>query len=344
MRVAAPVQAPPGWLQRAPGRPAGLGTGPWLGGLVTAAGSTMPDAPGAGLWASLPARALSPTAEVTDAWRAARVDPARGVHGPLRWCDDGHWLWAVAEVDEASGLHDAARDAYAAVFELMAARGAAHLQRVWNYLPRLHEDEAGLERYRAFNAGRQQAFLQAGAAAFEGAPAACALGLPDGPLVLRLLAGRRPAVAIENPRQVSAYHYPADYGPRAPTFSRAALSRAADGTPLLFVSGTASIVGHASRHAGDLAAQTEETLMNLRTVVDEASRCSGRRYALPQLALTAYVRHAADAAPVRAQLSAALGADSPALRTLVIVQADVCRRELLVEIEAHGEPGTEGLA
>jgi hypothetical protein len=58
---------------------------------------------------------------------------------------------------------------------------------------------------------------------------------------------------------VSAYDYPRQYGPAAPSFSRAALTP----DPLLLISGTASIVGHASVHLGDVTAQLEETLANL---------------------------------------------------------------------------------
>ena len=39
------------------------------------------------------------------------------------------------------------------------------------------------------------------------------------------LAGRTAPVFVENPRQVSAYHYRREYGTHSPSFSRAALLR-----------------------------------------------------------------------------------------------------------------------
>ena len=54
-------------------------------------------------------------------------------------------------------------------------------------------------------------------------PAACALGSRNGsPLVIYFLASRQPVTPVENPRQISAYDYPAQYGPK-PAFSRASI-------------------------------------------------------------------------------------------------------------------------
>ncbi len=43
----------------------------------------------------------------------------------------------------------------------------------------------------------------------------------------------------------------------------------------LFISGTASIVGHRSLHIGDTAAQTRETLTNIEALLGEANRLAG---------------------------------------------------------------------
>ena len=93
----------------------------------------------------------------------------------------------------------------------------------------------------------------------------------DSPVVVYFLAGRVAPVFVENPRQVSAYHYPREYGTHSPVFSRAALLRQAQSLTL-FISGTASIVGHRSLHLGDTAAQTRETLTNIEALLGEANR------------------------------------------------------------------------
>jgi len=54
-----------------------------------------------------------------------------------------------------------------------------------------------------------------------------------------------------------------------------------------------------------------------------------------------YVRHPADAAGVRQQLVHALGAGSRFMQHAVFLEADICRSDLLVEIEAHATEAGE---
>jgi chorismate lyase/3-hydroxybenzoate synthase len=269
--------------------------------------------------------------------------------GCVRYVTDGEWLHGCAVVDDhdpaQGGLHAATQRAYADLFAVLAATPCTHLLRLWNYLADINAEADGSERYKQFNAGRQQAFLEAQRSAFEGSPAACALGTHGGPLRVYFLAGRTPPVAIENPRQVSAYRYPDTYGPRAPTFSRAALADVGGGRQALFISGTASIVGHESKHLGDVRRQTEESLANLAAVRDAAIARAGQAFAASEMVYTVYVRHAADLPVVREVFERAVGPDSVAAREAVYLNADICRAELLVEIEAHGfiEPVRSGI-
>ena len=152
--------------------------------------------------------------------------------------------------------------------------------------------------------------------------------------MLYCLASKTPPEAIENPRQTSAYRYPQQYGPRAPSFSRAALWRGeGEENDLLFVSGTASIVGHQTLHQGNVAAQAHETLTNLQSVVAAAISHGARDVTLlSDLLLKAYVRHPEDQPLVR-QVLAGHGLDADAV---LYLHADICRANLLVEIEAIG--------
>jgi chorismate lyase/3-hydroxybenzoate synthase len=129
---------------------------------------------------------------------------------------------------------------------------------------------------------------------------------------------------------VSAYNYPPEYGVRSPSFSRATVHHEGDGMTL-FISGTASIVGHQTVHAGDTAAQTRETLVNIQALLEEANRVTGTGgFTLDALAVKVYVRHPADLSVIQEELRTALG---PQARP-VYLQADICRRDLAVEIEA----------
>jgi enamine deaminase RidA (YjgF/YER057c/UK114 family) len=235
-----------------------------------------------------------------------------------------------------SPLQAASAEAYRRIFRLLDAEQLPHLWRVWNYLAAINVETNGLERYRQFNIGRQDAFLECHRGATGNVPAACAIGLSGGPLSIAFMAGPRPAVPLENPRQVSAYNYPADYGPRSPTFSRGALAYL-PAQELLFISGTASIVGYQTVWPGDPAGQCCESMANIAAVVDEANRqCRSGRYLLSDLCYRVYVRHIADFRLIRAELTALIGAAE-----VVFVQADICRSDLLLEIEAFAAHGLE---
>ncbi|MFD1711044.1 hypothetical protein FVQ98_00465 [Ottowia sp. GY511] len=282
-------------------------------------------------------------APVDDLWLAGGDAEAlhSGHTGAVRWWQRGAWLAAAVdwpEVDDGAGLQALSGAAYDALFGVLQARGTPHVLRFWNYVARINEPAVGLERYRHFNLGRQQAFERARRSAFEGSPAASAVGSPAGaPLQVRVIASTdRRSTAVENPRQVSAYRYPSAYGPAAPTFSRAALLTRRDGSPLLVISGTASILGHETVHLGDVHAQTHEACRNLQAVLAAARKLPGGQAleTLANAALTIYVRHPADQPRVAQALAEQLGADAPALAHAAWLQADICRADLLVEIEA----------
>lgn len=281
---------------------------------------------------------LSSTGAVIDSWSGGTVVHQAGTCGSVHWRHDGCWLYGALELEQSPDAADfdaLCERAYRDVFATLAHTGYARLLRLWNYLPRVNADEGGLERYRRFNAGRQRAFLSSGQRAFAGAPAACALGTRGGPLCVHFLASHTAPLAVENPRQVSAYDYPGVYGPSSPSFSRAVLTGAGEGRVALLISGTSSIVGHRSVHAGDPVAQTHETLDNLRAVVQTAQGHTSARFDLAAMPCTVYLRHAAHLEPIRAALQAGVGAGAFAARTALFLEADICRSDLLVEIEAH---------
>nr|WP_294864592.1 hypothetical protein [uncultured Pseudogulbenkiania sp.] len=261
----------------------------------------------------------------------------RGRFQDIRFSANEDLLYGVIELQEGHGsdtgtaLQLAAEKAYRQLFSLLEAEGFPHLWRVWNYVPRINEMEHGLERYRQFNIGRHQAFAGF-ARPVDSSPAACALGVAEGPLSIAFLAARQAARGIENPRQISAFEYPRQYGPRSPTFTRAAIANSGR-HDILFISGTASIVGHGTVHSDDVVAQTRETVANIAVLVEQAKQLApAAGYTLAGLDYRVYIRHAADYPKVRATLEQLIGRDIRA----VYVQADVCRSDLLVEVEAHG--------
>ncbi len=278
---------------------------------------------------------------VLETWRAAQP-VSSGQWGMVAYRHNGDLLFghvALSENDfseeaaDAAGatpLQRATKRAFQEIFGLLDKLNYPYLLRVWNYFPAINEESHGLERYRQFNIGRQEGFAACGRSLTEDIPAACALGTAGGPLTIYFIAGPARPVAIENPRQVSAYYYPPDYGPRSPTFSRASLGRLGE-QEVLFISGTASIVGHRSMHSGDVAAQMRETLVNIEAVVGEANRVVARpQYDMGSMSYKVYLRRVQDAGVIRNELQRALGSEVHA----IYLQADICRQDLLVEIEA----------
>jgi chorismate lyase/3-hydroxybenzoate synthase len=241
---------------------------------------------------------------------------------------------SVGADGESAALLMATELAYQEIFGVLKQTEHRHLIRIWNYLPEINREAGGDERYRLFNSARQLAFRNSGQATVDTVPAASALGSPAGsPLSIYFLAARQRPKMIENPRQTSAYHYPPKFGRHSPIFSRACLLHESAGTSL-FVSGTASIVGHETIHQGDVSAQTRETMANIKALLDEANRVVGlARYSLDELKFKVYVRQPSDLGAIEEALSESLRSPSP----IVYLQADVCREDLLVEIEATGE-------
>ena len=243
----------------------------------------------------------------------------------------GDVLAGTISLDEKAGATlDAATElAYRQLLHHTRELGFPYLWRVWNFFPDINEEEAGLERYRRFCVGRHQA-VEANLQNFPSAlPAGTAVGTRSGPLQIYFLAGARPASHLGNPRQMNAYEYPRDYGPRSPAFARATFCSSESG-PQLFIAGTASVVGHTSRHVGCPKEQTQEIVHNLRTLIEHAGNMEPRGIGTSHSAIyKVYVRNPDQLLSIRQTLHDPLLNSSP----ILLLQGDLCRQELLVEIE-----------
>lgn len=248
-------------------------------------------------------------------------------------------LFGCASIAQREGDHleDVTKSLYSQIFDVMDAQAMPHFSRAWHYLPAINSAEDALERYRRFSIGRHEAFLAKGRQIERDAPAASALGSQtvvgqSGQLVIYFIATAKRGTPIENPRQVSAYRYPEQYGPKSPTFARAFL--APQPQNIFYVSGTASIVGHETLHANDVRGQTRETIANILALKNEATKHGVNTHDyLSHIKI--YVRHATDVDAVREEVESALVAKNVFDKNADIVyfEADICRRDLLVEIE-----------
>lgn len=269
---------------------------------------------------------------------------------------DGQWGRAFARIKGALHLPAAVveEEVEALYAEMFAALDSfspdapAHPVRLWNGLPHIIESmeipvsegasweretpaHEKFDRYMAFNAGRCRAMLAhyGGKAALARAvPAASGVGHGGEDLVVHGLCARAHGVPVENPRQTPAWRYSQRFGPLPPCFARAT-SIVHAGQPMLLVSGTASVVGEETLHPGQLAAQAEETFVNLRALVEAAG------FSLAQLRdARVYVSHARDLAAARTLCENGL----PGLAQLEVVHAEICRPGLILEIEGICTP------
>lgn len=256
-------------------------------------------------------------------WWFANGPVTSGRAGAIRYACDSTTLFGVIELDERDfgGICAATELAYREIAAFQESSEFPCLLRMWNYIDRINESPGDQERYRQFCVGRARSWASLPAALY---PAASGIGrqLPTHQLQIYWLASRLPGRAVENPRQVSAYRYPPEHGPASPSFARA--SMASDGT--LFVSGTASIVGHASLHHGDPLAQTDETLRNVRALIADRT--------VPTT-LKVYVRE-----PAQMQIIARRLRELAPRSEIFFLAGDICRKELLLEIECVAAPSS----
>ena len=289
-----------------------------------------PDRPWPQIRSELPPLDGMPRVEVMLTAAPAGVERA-GMFDLLTTAD---YLIFACRLEESAGGTVTARTerTYGELLPLIEARGYPHIVRIWNILEDINRTEQDLERYRQFCLGRHEAYARCLPDLTGRFPAASAVGSCAGGLAVYGIAARTPGKPVENPNQVSAYRYPSRYGPRSPSFSRALVKEWPEtGLANLYISGTASITGHRTRHPGDVRAQVEQTIDNLETIVAEAGRESSRRFAFgnPGTLMKAYVRHPQDLPTIRACVAERLGEDVPVL----YLRADVCREALLVEID-----------
>ena len=225
-------------------------------------------------------------------------------------------LFGMVVADDPD-VETAARRAYRSIVDIIRRERFPFLLRAWNHVRDINAGDGDAERYKRFCAGRSDALIGSG---FEKRdfPAASAVGMREGSVAIYFLASNTPGANVENPRQMSAYEYPRQYGSRSPSFARATIARG-----VVFVSGTASVVGHETLHAADVRGQMDETLTNLAGIL---AVCGAGVDGVRQAKV--YVRHQTDVDPIRARFEVAFPAAS-----LLVVQSDLCRRELLLEAE-----------
>ncbi|MBN1599824.1 MAG: hypothetical protein JW894_16130 [Bacteroidales bacterium] len=226
--------------------------------------------------------------------------------------------------------------------------GMYDIVRQWNYVEAItgsdKTKEDPVQNYQVLNNIRHTYY-----SAYEfsgGYPAATGIGMHTGGFILDCLALKRKTEKlviklVKNPLQLSAYEYSQDVlnGSSSgvtvwhtPKFERAKIVQWAQGSYSVLISGTAAIHNEKSLALGDAAEQTRITLDNIDKLIESASNMikvdQGKSVNRVIKYLRVYIRNKNDVDIVSSICNAYWKDTEP-----VYLIADICRAELLVEIE-----------
>jgi len=293
----------------------------------------------------------SGAALAVEAWAVSGPDVAVERCGPrtLSITSSGvRWIYCsdLESSCAADGVYNGSMEVMKGLQDALAVAGSSfeRVVRTWFYLGGITHQDGRIEPYQEFNRARADFYQdirfghglmrQGQSPAY---PASTGIGMRGGGLAATCMAvetERRDAflVRLENPQQTPAFEYHPRYSLKSPCFSRG-MALALGRQLTTWVSGTASIVNSESQHLGDIEAQTHQTIDNIQKLLaPENFAAHGALNAgasLRDLAkVRIYIKRSGDFARCRAVCEQRLG-KIPAIYAL----ADVCRPELLVEIE-----------
>ncbi len=261
------------------------------------------------------------------------------------------WFNGLGKFDITGRTDVSAIAAYSDLIAMLEKEGMNldHIVRQWNYIGGIRDQEethgALIQNYQLFNSVRHnQHQMYKKIAGFQ---AATGIGMAFRGMqadAYALLFGNEGKITpVTNPRQQQPDQYSSallnDAGSshlnprRPPQFERAKLVSDANQS-ILFISGTAAIMGENTAATGDVQAQTHITLENIETLAEKSNllkHCPAlKKLPVHYIHARVYVKNTADMPQVQQICSSYLG-EIP----VVYLQADICRQDLLVEIEAE---------
>ena len=272
----------------------------------------------------IPTGLVSLSGESSEVIRYGSSTAVRGACGSCQWSviDDMICMACWVPAEDCDDIEKATKSAYVDIYRQLAKLGFEQVFRFWNFIPNINSGDGDCEEYKKFCVGRARAFEELGISE-DAFPAASALGHHSEGAVIYALACHHSGTHHDNPKQVSAYHYPRQYGPMSPSFARASCISFGE-QEHVFVSGTASILGHETKAAGALSEQIRITLDNISVLINGINAKDKKLSAV-----RVYLRNSEDQTEAELELASLL----PDVDKTFLL-ADICRANLLVEIEA----------
>lgn len=272
------------------------------------------------------------TPQIFEAWHGVS-STASSRSGPWQLYHNDQYLLAAVPntLLDSLPVDQATEQAYSLILEQIHLWEYPYLVRTWNFFPDItSEGCANANNYQLFCTGRSRAYANI-AIQPQIYPAATVIGTHQPGTHIYFIAAKQNGIGIENSQQVSAFEYPSSYSEDPPLFSRALLHRNHN-QEILFISGTASITGHSTQFEGDINRQTEMCLNNIehlvRTAILDHQHANITLQEFSQFKV--YIKHPEHINEVRTHIQKLLGISAP----VYYLQGDMCRSDLLVEIEA----------
>jgi enamine deaminase RidA (YjgF/YER057c/UK114 family) len=249
------------------------------------------------------------------------------------------FIEGIASSDFSDGVFRQSCEVFERLDAILSKHGFCpdDIVRQWNYIGNITSLREGRQNYQEFNDARSE-FYQKGKWT-EGYPAATGIGASCDGIIVGCIAYKsvNAIYPINNPLQIAAHKYSknvlvdnnVDAIKSTPKFERAKLIEIGN-QACCFVSGTAAIRGEKSMDADSARSQTIHTIENIEYLVSKENlvKYGCKPYDLHYLNLRVYIKNAYDYEDVRSVVEERCP-DIPTIYTI----ADVCRHELLVEIE-----------
>ncbi len=218
----------------------------------------------------------------------------------------------------------------------------SHIFRQWNYIEAITGMYSCSQRYQVFNDVRSLFYSESDFV--HGYPAATGIGMSTGGVIVDFLASDKPgAWPVKNPDQIDAHKYSGEvlaenkltdrFKKSTPKFERAkAITQ--DETVLVYISGTAAIKGQQSLANDDAFRQTLITVDNIEQLTSISNIIKHnipvtRNSVVEPVAFRIYVKKLSDLQKVKSAFKSRFGK----MNNVLYLIADICRPELLVEIE-----------
>lgn len=209
--------------------------------------------------------------------------------------------------------------------------------RQWNYIEDIVGFDGDDQKYQEFNNVRSEFYDTC----FEekGYPAATGIGMNRGGLIIEFVAVKSTEFEtspVDNPGQIAAHSYSEDVliGEECiikttPKFERARFMEMF-GKKLIFISGTASIIGENTVGVNDPVKQTEITIQNIQRLYSKEvlNKISDKLFLSRYGHARVYIKKREHFPAIREVFESHFG-NQP----VVYIIADICRNDLLVEIE-----------